>query len=63
MNDNEKREVGKVFDTLKRAADFHARRDEMNAQTHLAETVRYAPLTSSLQASLDTLKRLLEEAG
>jgi hypothetical protein len=63
MDTNEKRELGKVFDALEAAHRFHVNRDTMNAAGHLAAQVRYSPLTSELEASLETLKRLLEAQG
>lgn len=60
MSPDVKRELSKVFDVVEKAREFHQRRDEMNAAVHMAGTIRYSPLTTELDASLDTLKRLLE---
>jgi putative hemolysin len=45
----------KVLDVLERARTFHKRRDEMNAEVHMAAEVRYSPLTSELSAACDRL--------
>jgi hypothetical protein len=60
MDTNEKRELSKVFDAVEAAHRFHVNRDTMNAAGHLASLVRYSPLTSELETSLETLKRLVE---
>ena len=60
MTEDEKRELRKVADAVAQAVTFHAHRDIMNGAGHLANTVRYSPLTTELEISLDTLNRLIE---
>ena len=44
-------DLEKILDAVREAETFHKRRDEMNAQTHLAKEVRYSPLTTTLTAA------------
>lgn len=60
MSPDEKRELQKIEDTLDRAVIFHQKRDEMNAETHLATTVRYSPLTVALETAQMTLKAITD---
>lgn len=53
-------DVTKIVDVLQRASTFFRRRDEMNAEVHMAREVRYSPLTSEVDATLDRVKRILE---
>jgi len=55
----ERSDLEKLFDVLERAYQYHNHRDVMNAQTHLARSARFSPLTSELSAALDRLKGLL----
>jgi hypothetical protein len=50
----------KIRDAIAAACEFHMHRDEMNAQLHLAHTVRMSPLTSELANALDRLESLLQ---
>jgi len=51
----------KIKDVLQRASTFFRRRDEMNAEVHLAREVRYSPLTNEVSAALDRLTDILGE--
>lgn len=53
-------DLEKIHDVLLAAVHFHQHRDEMNGAVHLAQQVRYSPLTSQLQAELDRVKGLIE---
>lgn len=53
------REIEKAYDALTHAVEYHTKKDEMNAATHLAAQPRYSPLTSRLQTAHEGLKRLL----
>ena len=45
----------KIMDVLVRVLTFHEKRDEMNAELHLAKEVRYSPLTIELGTTLDRI--------
>ena len=60
MTADEKREVIKITDALVKAHRFFVNRDTMNAAVHLAETVRYSPLTSEVETAVEAAHRLLE---
>jgi hypothetical protein len=60
MTADEKREVQKISDALVQAHRFFLNRDTMNAAVHLAENVRYSPLTSEIEAAAEAASRLLE---
>jgi hypothetical protein len=53
----------KILDTLRSCEAFFRRRDEMNAEVHLARAIRYSPLTSQVEAQRERLERLLSDAG
>ena len=55
-------DLEKVRDVLGKALLFHTRRDDMNAAVHLADTTRYSPLTSELDAACERLEALVGEA-
>lgn len=55
-------DLEKIQDILIAAVSYHERKDEMNAATHLAENVRYSPLTSRLQAEEQRIAVILDEA-
>ena len=52
----------KIHDALQMAKDFHVLRDDMNAKLHMS-TCRYSPLTSTLVAEDERLKRILWPEG
>lgn len=54
-------DLEKIRDGLAAAEMFHKRRDEMNGAVHLAPTVRYSPLTSTLEAERERADRLLSD--
>lgn len=56
----ERSDLEKIFDALKAGLEFHRSRDQMNAQLHMAENVRYSPLTSVLEAERDRVSRILQ---
>lgn len=53
-------DLEKILDTLVAAKRFFLRRDEMNAEVHLAREVRYSPLTTECAAQCDRLRTMLE---
>ena len=42
---------------------LHERRDEMNAQIHMAKSIRYSPITSTVEAAYDRCVQILVENG
>lgn len=62
MTADEQREIQKIEDTLAKAHRFFVNRDTMNAAVHLAETVRYSPLTSEVETALEAANRLAHQA-
>jgi len=59
-------DVLKVRDIVQRAHTHHAARDSANAHLHLAEHVRYSPLTTELAAAHERLENLaidIEHSG
>lgn len=57
--DVQRSDLEKVLDVVAKARLHHALRDRSNAALHLAETVRYSPLTSELSAAEDRLRGIL----
>lgn len=55
----DKQDLIKIKDIMERLVTFHKKRDEMNAELHLAKEVRYSPLTIQAMAELDRLTNLL----
>ena len=55
----DKQDLVKIKDIMERLVTFHKKRDEMNAELHLAKEVRYSPLTIQAMAELDRLTNLL----
>ena len=53
----------KLIDPMRQAYRFHKKRDEMNAELHMAPTVRFSPLTSELEAALDRADHIIQEQG
>lgn len=53
-------DLEKVLDTLERNRNFLKRRDEMNAELHLAREVRYSPLTTETMGQCDRVRTMLE---
>jgi hypothetical protein len=54
-------DLEKILDTLERNRNFLKRRDEMNAEVHLAREVRYSPLTVETMAQCDRVRTMLED--
>ena len=54
-------DLEKILDTLERNKNFLKRRDEMNAEVHLAREVRYSPLTIETMAQCDRVRTILED--
>jgi hypothetical protein len=52
-------DLEKILDALQMNTRFHCRRDEMNAEIHLARDIRYSPITSETIAARDRLVRIL----
>ncbi len=52
----------KIYDALLANVIFNKRRDEMNAQIHLAKDVRYSPITSETIAAKERLDEILDTA-
>lgn len=53
----------KIHDALGQAGIFFRRRDEMNAQIHMAKSIRYSPITSTVEAAYDRCVQILVENG
>lgn len=53
----------KIHDALGQAGVFFRRRDEMNAAIHKAQSVRYSPLTSTVESAYDRVVIILEDSG
>lgn len=51
----------KIKDALEEAMIFFKKRDEMNAQVHLAKEVRYSPITSVVEMQYVRASALIEE--
>ncbi len=63
MNDNmevSQADLEKLLDVLRANELFHRRRDEMNGSVHLAQVVRWSPLTSETMAAVERLARILK---
>jgi len=54
-------DLEKIWDVLKRNADFHIYRDKMNAELHLAGQARFSPLTSETINAKERIENLLKE--
>ncbi len=54
-------DLEKIWDALDAAHTFLARRDEMNASVHMAKTVRYSPLTTTVESTKERVDQLLEK--
>ena len=53
----------KIHDALGQAGIFFRRRDEMNAQIHMAKEIRYSPITSVVEAAYDRCVQILIANG
>jgi len=53
----------KIQEALRQAGVFFRRRDETNAQAHLAKSVRYTALTSVVEAAYDRCLGILIANG
>jgi len=60
-NQNLVRELQKTLDVVALTFGFHFHRDQMNARTHMAQTVRWSPLTTALEGVRDDLIALIAE--
>lgn len=56
----EESDLIKIHDALQQCVRFLQQRDAMNATMHLAQVVRFSPLTSTAEAELNRLKKILE---
>ena len=54
-------DLEKLHDILVKACQHHIARDEMNAMLHLADNVRFSPLTSELISARDRVDAILRE--
>ncbi len=52
-------DLEKIYDALASSLIFFKRRDEMNAEVHLAREVRYSPLTATVEAELERLGTII----
>lgn len=52
-------DLEKIADALVAAHRFFLNRDTMNASVHLAEQVRYSPLTSKIEAEVERISEIL----
>jgi ribosomal 50S subunit-associated protein YjgA (DUF615 family) len=54
-------DLEKIHDALDKNHSHHTHRDAMNAAIHLAEKVRWSPITSETEAALQRVNELLAE--
>ena len=54
-------DIFKLMDALLAAVRFFRARDEMNAEVHLAKSVRYSPITTIVEAAYDRLGMIASE--
>lgn len=59
MVEVESSDLLKIHDALEMAKRYFMRKDSMNAALHMAENVRYAPLTSTVEAATVRLNEIL----
>lgn len=52
-------DLKKIRDILERNLKFHKRRDEMNAELHMAAETRYSPLTNETDAACDRILTMI----
>lgn len=57
----DKSDLLKILDALRENMWFHQYRDKMNAKVHLAQDVRYSPLTSTTISAFERLRDILKE--
>lgn len=57
----EQSDFHKILDALVVARRHHRLRDRANAQLHLAETVRFSPLTTVLDVAIERLVKIEAE--
>jgi hypothetical protein len=53
-------DMQKVYDTLLNNETFHRHRDEMNGAIHLAQVVRFSPLTSETIAARERVESMMQ---
>jgi hypothetical protein len=53
--------MAKIRDALAAAERFFLSRDRSNAAVHLASSVRFSPLTTTVQAERERADRIMEE--
>ena len=63
LSDNGLRELVKVYDVLRVAADHFEHESKMNAALHMAPNVRPAPLAVAVSGARDSLRIFLLEEG
>lgn len=54
-----RRELGKVYDTVRRANDHFRAEGQMNAALHMSDTVRPAPLAAAMEVAQESLIKLI----
>lgn len=60
MTNDERRQVEKAIDVMRRARDHFDAEAKMNAALHMSDTVRPAPLAAAVAQAVIDLERLLE---
>jgi len=54
-------DLEKILDAMEAALRHNAARDEMNAAQHLANQVRYSPLTTVLSTEIERLEQIIKD--
>lgn len=62
LSDNDTRELQKVLEAVKLAAEYHTHINEANSKLHCSETVLHSPMTNKLILAQQSLERMLENA-
>jgi hypothetical protein len=58
----ERSDMEKICDALGAAEQFFTLRDRSNASIHLAKSVRFSPITTTVQAARERLEDILQDA-
>lgn len=61
MNEDQKRELDKVLETVQLALRHHELQNKANSALHASDRVIYSPLTVKLQTAEDILLRLIND--
>ncbi len=56
-------DFAKIIDALRSATNYFVKRDQMNAELHLADPARYSPITSVVEAAFQRAGMIFGEAS